>query len=85
MDSNGYYYKQGELISLPDDCEHSEVIGCIREAVTSGIVRIRDHGNMVSFQGRSKRLVNTAFKKFCDNVRVPSWVAFEYPGTYEEF
>jgi hypothetical protein len=81
----GYYYRRGNLIALPVGGVHSEIIGNIADAIDSGIVRIRDHGSMVAFQGKSKRAVNTAFKKFCDEIKIPALTAFEWPGKYQEF
>jgi len=79
----GYVYKNGKLDQI--DGEHSETIGHVKDAVNSGIVRIRDHGNIVAFQGRSKSLVKAAIKTFSETIRMPRKITAEWPGTFIEY
>lgn len=80
--SQGYLYHQGKLISIAET--HTLAIGDVTMAIKNGMVRIRDHGNVVAFQGRSKLIVETALQQFLDIVRIPSRIAIEYPGHYSE-
>ena len=81
-DTVGYVYKRGQLTRITG--EHSEILGSIDAAVQGGAVRIRDHGDSVVFQGRSKRLIDTAITVFSAQVRVPRKITVEWPGRYFE-
>jgi hypothetical protein len=76
----GYYYKSGKLVTI--DGIHSNTIGNIKDAIDNGYVRIRDHGNIVAFQGRSMELVKKAIKLFKSTIRHPKTIAQEWPGHY---
>ena len=79
---NGYIYKHGKLSTI--EGEHSENIGSIIEAIESGIVRIRDHGETVAFQGRTRALVLRAIAAFQDSIRIPHTITQEWPGHFSE-
>ena len=63
--TKGYWYHFGTIELI--EGEHANV----NDKISSGWVRIRKHVHIVSFQGRSKRCVKSAFKKYCDNIGVP--------------
>ena len=78
--SDAYIFSRGKLTPL--EGEHRDTVGPIGEAVDKGMVRIRDHGHTVAFQGRSKAVVDAAVRAFLDQVRVPPKVSVEWPGRY---
>ena len=78
----GYIFYRGELSAI--DGIHSDSIGNLQSAIASGYVRIRDHGQRVAFQGRSKRLVESAIAVFQETIRFPKIICAEWPGHYVE-
>lgn len=79
---SGYIYNRGEIYPISGD--HSKNLGSIEEAIATGIVRIRDHGEMVAFQGRSRALVLRAIAEFEDSIRIPRTITQEWPGHFSE-
>ena len=78
----GYVFKRKQLTRIVGD--HSNALGPIDVAVREGAVRIRDHGMIVSFQGRSKWLVDAAITAFSLQIRPPRKITVEWPGHYSE-
>ena len=76
--TKGFWYRFGIIKQIQGEHEN------VGDNISNGWVRIRKHAHIVSFQGRSKRCVKSAFKKYCDIIGVPTKYCFEWPGTYEE-
>jgi hypothetical protein len=82
MTINGYIFYRGKLEPIVGI--HSDSIGNLKQAIDKGYVRIRDHGQRVAFQGRSKRLVESAIAVFQETIRFPQITCMEWPGHYSE-
>ena len=80
--SQGYIYKCGKMSSIKG--EHWRALGDVSQAIEDGVVRIRDFGHVVAFQGRSKNIVRKAIECFAEKIRYPYTVCLEWPGHYSE-